>query len=222
MRVGRAKLFLKIFGRHIRVRGRFAESGKQADCLNDFFFLQGNSLSVPYAGSAASPGSTGPSGSAASPTPSAANGGHCADGRASRVTISSAVGAFGSRNQLQEFLRIIQPLLELGSECLCGDLGCDRNFSGGWISSHEFHFIDLDRRAATVAKGVFDLLGDVLSFRPANRKGAYQPCEVLNRDLRREVNAGKAGSGQQLGEAALCLPGFERNPIEEELVAGYT
>jgi hypothetical protein len=47
-------------------------------------------------------------------------------------------------------------------------------------------------------------------------------CEVGERDLIGKVNAGQAGSGQELGEAAFRLAGFERNAVDKKFVVGNT
>ena len=134
----------------------------------------------------------------------------------------AGVRAFGRGDQLQQFLRIIQPLLEFRPERLGRDLSGDADIPGQRIGRHKLHFINLDR-AAQLAAGTerfFDLLGNVLCFRSGNCESAYQAGEVLDRYVFGEVQAGQSGSVEQLRETALGIPGFEWNAIEQQLVVG--
>ena len=91
--------------------------------------------------------------------------------RSSAALASAAgVGALRRCNQLQQLLRIVQPLLEFRSEGLRRDLRRHADVAGQRISRHKFHFIDLDcALSAAVAEGFFDLLGDVLRFGTSQR-----------------------------------------------------
>ena len=57
----------------------------------------------------------------------------------------SRVRAFRGGDQLQQLLRIVQPLLEFRSQRLSCDLGCDAHIAGQRIGRNELHFINLDR-----------------------------------------------------------------------------
>jgi hypothetical protein len=138
--------------------------------------------------------------------------------RGSRLSGASFARSLRGRDQLQEFLRIIEPLLEFRTDGLGGQLGRDGNFSGGRIGGNELDLINADGRILVVAEGFLDLLGEVLRFGPAHSKGANQTRKVFESHLVRKQNAGEAGSVQQLCETALGLAGFQRNAIEEELV----
>src|SRR5262249_50250280 len=116
-------------------------------------------------------------------------------------------------------LWIVQPLLELGAECLGSDLCCNCDFTGCRIGGHELDFIDLDGCAFAFAEGLANLLGNVLSLRPADGESAHEAREIVNGDLIGKVDAGEARSGQQLRESALSLAGFERDAIEKKFRA---
>ena len=60
-----------------------------------------------------------------------------------------------------------------------------------------------------------DLLREILSLGTPHGKGLHQTAEIIQRYLARKQNAGEAGGVQQLREAPLCLPGFERDAIEQ-------
>ena len=107
------------------------------------------------------------------------------------ATASAGVCAFGSRNQLQQLLRIIQPLLELWSQGLRRDLRGDTHIAGQRIGSYKLYFIDLDRAALLArAESFFDLLGNILGFRSGNSEGAHQADEVFLSHVFGEVQAG--------------------------------
>ena len=65
-------------------------------------------------------------------------------GRAPLEAITAETRAFSRRDQLQQLLRIVQPLFELGTKRLRGDLCRHADFTRGRIGCHELHFIDLD------------------------------------------------------------------------------
>ena len=78
--------------------------------------------------------------------------------------------AFGGGNQLQKFLRIVQPLLEFWPETLRRNLGGDGHVAGGRVGGNKFHFINSDRCLFTIAKAVLDLFGDILRLGTAEEK----------------------------------------------------
>src|SRR5581483_8874967 len=87
----------------------FAEAGQQPDSLDDLFFLQRNSPTAVSNGAARSATSS-TRGTGSAPTASShryASQGH----HRHAVARNTTARAFRCSNQLQEFLRIIQPLL---------------------------------------------------------------------------------------------------------------
>src|SRR5262249_14971115 len=116
------------------VAADFAELCEQTNRLNDFFFLERHHA-------------TGPgyccSGCRCTPTP--ANCGYAPDRSLARRTATSTGGSFSCSNQLQQLLGIVQPLLELWSKALRGDLSRDRDFIRGRISRDKLNFVDTDR-----------------------------------------------------------------------------
>ena len=63
------------------------------------------------------------------------------------ATASASVRTFGGRDELQQLLRIIQPLLELRSQRLRRNLRRDAHVAGQRIGGDELHFVDLDGAA---------------------------------------------------------------------------
>ena len=137
---------------------------------------------------------------------------------ADRCTASAGLLEPRGGNQLQKFLRIIEPLLEFGAQRLGGKLGSNGIFAGGGIGGYELDFIDADRGILVITEGFLDLLGEVLRFGAAHGKGADQAGKVVERNLVRKQDAGEPRGGQQLCEAALGLSGFERDAIEKKFV----
>ena len=121
-------------------------------------------------------------------------------------------------NQLQQFLRIIQPLFELRPQRLRRQLRGHRYFPRRRVGCHELDLINPDGRILVVAQSLLDLLGEVLRLGTAHGEGAHQPRKVIERNFIGEQNTGKSRSIQQLREAALGLPRLERNAVEKEFV----
>ncbi len=219
-----AQLNLEIFRGSVGILHRLAKMGEQANGLDDFLFLQGNDAACPTSerGSArrsarrSARGSTGARGHAAG------NGDarDAAQGRAARSARTAVARSLSGGDQLQKFLRVIEPLLEFGAEGLGGELGGNGIFAGRGIGGDELDFINADRGILVVAEGFLNLLGKVLRFGAAHGKGADQAGKVVERDLVGKQDAGEPGGGQQLSEAALGLSGFERDAIEKKFVVG--
>ena len=148
------------------------------------------------------------------------DGGDAAEGRAAGCARTAVARSLGGGNQLQKLLRVIEPLLEFGAEGLGGELGGDGIFAGGGIGGDELDLIDADGGILVIAEGFLDLLGEVLRFGAAHGKSADQAGKVVERDLVGKQDAGEPGGVQQLCEAALGLPGFERDAIEKKFVVG--
>ena len=137
--------------------------------------------------------------------------GYAANRRASR---RAALGAFSCGDQLQQFLRIVEPLLEFGTQRLCRDLSRHAHLAGRRIGGYKPDLVDADGSVLAVPKSTFDFFNDVLGSGSAQSKCSYQVDELILGDLIRKMNAGQAGRRQQLRKTALRLPGFERNAIE--------
>ena len=96
----------------------------------------------------------------------------------------------------------------------------DGDFPGGRIGGNKFYFVDPDRRIRAGAQCFLDLLGEILGLGAPHGKRAHQVAKVFQRHFAREQNAGQSGSGQQLCETSLRLPGFDRNAVDQQLVVG--
>ena len=76
-------------------------------------------------------------------------------------------------DQLQELLRIVEPLLKFRPKALRGKLRGHRDFAGGGIGGHKFHFVDANGRSLGVAEAFLDLLGKILRLGAANSESAH-------------------------------------------------
>ena len=146
------------------------------------------------------------------------DGGNAAEGRAARYAGATGARSLGGGDQLEKFLRVIEPVLEFGAKSLSGELCRHGKFARGGIGGNKLDFIDADGGTLVVAQAFLDLFGEVLRLGAAHGKGAHQAGKVLERDLGREQDAGEPGGGQQLRETALGLSGFERDAIEKKFV----
>src|SRR5229473_370498 len=149
--------------------------GEQANGLDDFLFLQGNDA----AGPTSARGSAGARGHAAG------NGDawNAAEGRAAGSARTAVARSLSGGDQLQKFLRVIEPLLEFGAEGLGGELGGNGIFAGRGIGGDELDFINADRGILVITEGFFNLLGEVLRLGAAHGKGADQASKVVKRNL---------------------------------------
>ena len=86
---------------------------------------------------------------------------NAADGSAAGDT-AAALRAFRGRDQLQKFLRIIQPLLEFRAQRLGRNLGCNADLAGRRIGRDKPYFVDPDRSCLAVPEGALDLFDHVL------------------------------------------------------------
>ncbi len=209
--VNRGQFFLQGCGIGAGIAADFSKSGQQANGLNDFFFLQGHDAARPgaAAGCSRSTSATGPRTFGTLPT-----------GTLPGASPGSALRAFGGRDQLQQFLRIIEPLLEFRAQGLGRDLGRNADLAGGRIGGHKPHFVDADRGALAVSKSVLDLFDHVLGSGSAQGESPHQLGEFFLRDLVGKMDAGQTGGGQQLREAAFRLPGLQRSAVQQKLVFG--
>ena len=121
---------------------------------------------------------------------------------------------------MQQFLRIIQPLLEFWSQRLRGDLGRNHYVSGCGIGRHELHFVNLDGGIFDFAERVFNVLGDILALGAPNRESADQAGKIRHRYFGGKMNARQTRSGKQLRKCALRLASFDRNAVEQQFATG--
>src|SRR5207302_6626911 len=126
---------------------------------------------------------------ASGPPPANLHREHAPDRPTSRLS-ATTLRSFRCCNQLKEFLRIVQPLLEFGPKRLGGDLCRNRDFSRGRIRRYKLYFVDPDRSAFPIAQSLFDLLGDILPLGTADGKRPHQAGEILYRDLVGKIDAG--------------------------------
>ena len=223
--IGLDEFLLDVFFFDARVLLDLAESSEQANRLDHFLFLQRDHSAGPCRSGACARAAS--SSAAASATTASMNRvrciaeGHHGNSRSAGCS-ASRVRAFRGCDQLQQFLRIVQPLLEFGAERLCRDLRRNAHIAGQRVGSHELHFINLDGAAFFVfAQRFLDLLGNVLRLRSRNRECADQAREVFDGDVFREVKAGQSCGRQQRRKAALRVSGFERDPIEQQFIVRH-
>ena len=98
--------------------------------------------------------------------------------------------ALRSSNELQQFLRIIQPLLELRTESLRGNLRRNGNVACARIRRDKSDFIDPYCGLFIVSKSVLDLLDDILGLGTAHGECPHQARKIIHCDLVGKVNAG--------------------------------
>ena len=204
-------LGLEVFRGSVGIMQRLAKMGEQANRLDDFLFLQRNDAAGPSSARRCSAG-----------TYAAGNGdaGDAAEGRAAGRAGTSVACSLGGGDQLQQLLRIAEPLFGFGAQSLSRELGGHGNLAGGGIGGDELDFIDANGGTLVIAEGFLNLFGEVLGLGAAHGKGADQAGKVVERNLVGEQDAGEPGCGQQLCEAALGLSGFERDAVEKKLVVG--
>jgi hypothetical protein len=132
------------------------------------------------------------------------------------ASAAAGIGAFCRCDQLQQFLRIVQPLLKFRSQCLRGDLRRHANIACQRIGRDKFHFVNSDRALfAGAVQRFFDLLRYILGFRSGHRKGTHQTREVFDRHILGKVQAGQTCRGKELPEAAFRLPCFQWYSVQQ-------
>src|SRR5262249_39901171 len=133
------QFFLKIFFLEPRILLHLPKAGEQADSLDHFLLLQRHNRPCPCGGSSSSSPASSASASrrarcsatrSARSSPKVRHATHRHHGNSGGSLSAGGVRTFGRSNQLQKFLRIIQPLLELWTECLRGDLRRDADVAG--------------------------------------------------------------------------------------------
>src|SRR6266536_291644 len=128
MGINLAQFLLKDLWADVRVPAHFAKASQQTNGLDDFFLLQGNdpsSPSTPDTDASTIPSAWPWTASAASSgSATSAHIRHRANGHGDRSRAISVyvLGAFGGGDQLQKFLRLVQPLPKLRSQGLRGNL----------------------------------------------------------------------------------------------------
>ena len=204
--VNRGQFLLQGRGIGVGVAAYFPKSGQQTDGLDDFFFLQRHD--------AAPPGSATRDWDCTFHHRAGIR--NAADRSAAGYT--AALRAFRGRNQLQEFLRIVKPLLEFRAQGLGRNLGCDADLAGRRIGRDKSYFVDADRSGLAVPEGALDLFDHILGPRSAHGEGPHQLDKFVLGDLVRKMDTGQARRGQQLSEAALRLPRLQGNSVQQQLV----
>ena len=161
IRIGLGQLLLNIFFFNVGILLHLSKARQQPDRLNDFLFLQRNHPAGPCRSRAGCGAATRTNRSAIRNPSSLARAlrsvGYAAERHhgntvRARCSATARVCAFGSSNQLQQFLRIVQPRLELGAKRLRGDLRRDADVARQRIGCHELYFIDLDCAALFIAR----------------------------------------------------------------------
>ena len=109
-------------------------------------------------------------------------------------------------------------MLKFRAERLGCDLGRHAYLASGGISGDKPDFVDANRRALAVSEGTLDLFDHILGPGSAHGEGSHQLDKLFLGDLIGEVDAGQAGSGQQLREAAFGLAGLQRSAIEQKFI----
>ena len=88
----------------------------------------------------------------------------------------------------------------------------------GGVFRDETNFVDSN--AWNAGQRRFQLLGQDRGLGILRGESAHQPFQVFLRDARRELNAGEACGGKQLGKAALGGSSFDGHAVEQKLRAG--
>ena len=147
IRIGFSQLFLQSFRTSIRIALHLPESSEQTDGLDHFRFLERHDSALPGR-SCASRSSTAvpvPAGAGARhPVPGSVRNAPKRNHRTSSLASAAArVRAFRRGDQLQQLLRIVQPLLEFRSQSLRRNLRRHADVPGERVGRHKLHFIDL-------------------------------------------------------------------------------
>jgi hypothetical protein len=124
---------------------------------------------------------------------------------------------------LQHFLRIFEEIAVLVALC-AKHLGCELrgylNSSNGTVFRHESNLIDLDGGFA--GQRGFQLLPQRAGLGIAARKCAHKAGKLRLRGIWCEMDAGDAGSSQQLREAFFRGSRSQRHAVQQDLVSGGT
>ena len=132
-----------------------------------------------------------------------------------------AARSFGCGDQLQQFLRVAEPVLHrigVGAQGLRGEQTRGQRIALGGVFRDETNFVDSNVWNAGQRR--FQLLGQDRGLGIVRGESAHQPFEVFLRDARRELNAGEACGRKQLGKAALGGGSINGHAIEQKLRAG--
>src|SRR5262249_48788682 len=125
---------------------------------------------------------------------------------------------FRSRNQLQQFLRIIQPIPEFRAERLRSNLRSHADLTSSRIGSYKLDLVNADAGLFAVPQGRLDFFSDILRFGATDGKCADQLGKVIDCNLIRKMDTGQPGRREKLGEAALRLPGFESHAVQQKAI----
>src|SRR2546430_5731909 len=146
--IGLSEFLLQLLGLHVGITANFPKSREQADSLDNFLFLQRHNSTRPACSGATVIGRS-----------LATTSAHCGDTAHGHATwpTASTMRALRSSDELQQFLWIIQPLVEFRTESLGGNLRRDGYVARAWIGRDKSDFVDSDRSLFVVSKRVLDL-----------------------------------------------------------------
>jgi hypothetical protein len=116
---------------------------------------------------------------------------------------------------LQQFLRVAKPVLYrmgVSPEALGGEQTGGQGIALGSIFRDKADFVDSNIRNG--GQRSFQILGQDGRLRILRGESAHQPFEVFLGNARRELNAGEACGGKQLGKAALGGCGINGHAVE--------
>jgi hypothetical protein len=126
-------------------------------------------------------------------------------------------------DEFQQFLRIIEPLLKIVLVFAEGSGRKLRGNAGVFQARIRRDETDLvQTNALRACKRGLQLYGKFGGFCFAGWKGAGKTANFLLCDGGEKLNAGKAGSGEQLSELFFCGSAFQGNAIQQQLRAGGT
>jgi hypothetical protein len=132
--------------------------------------------------------------------------------------LSSAAVALGSlrgSNQFEQFMRVVQPLRELVvifPEGCDSQLGRHAGVLQPGIRGYEADFIDAN--ALRSRKGSLQLESQFGWFGFAGGKSARKAPELFFRHAGKELHAGEACGGEQLGELFFGWGTFQRHAVQ--------
>ena len=221
IRIRLRQFLLQIFLSDGRILLHLPEPRQQPDRLDHFLFLQRNNSSSPSRRRPGYPATRHPNRRAVWNPPSLARSWrkirHAAErnhGNPASRRSTARIRPFGSGDQLQQFLRIIQPLLELRSQRLRRNLRRDADITGQRIGGHKLHLIDSDAAARFIcAQSFLNLPRDILALRSGDRKSAHQANKIFLCHVLGKMQARQACRGQQSRKTAFGISGFQRNAI---------
>jgi len=129
--------------------------------------------------------------------------------------------SFGSRDQLNHFLRAAKPVrnqARITAQSFHGELSRHAPFRIRGVFRHESNFIEANSR--TPAKICFQAFGKTGRLDRRLHKRANEGKKIFARHLGTERNARHVCVREQVGEFAFGGSGLERHSIEQQLRSG--